>query len=318
MRRSSRYRGLTKPSLPFHLRAVRAALRRLNSHLSRRYESSAARRHPGPVTQRSPELDEAMRHLEGLDLPPGEVREYFQKHLPRLARTLTLVPRPRTSGRILELGCYMQITPFLKQWRGYADVRGAYYGPLGRTDRRIVTVRGEQFETAVDLFDAERDRYPYDDGSFETVLACELIEHLLRDPLHLLLECRRILEDGGRLIVTTPNATSLTSVARVLHGYNSPQISSAYHRPRADAPDEAPHVREYTAFELRSACEAGGFEIESLTTEPIAEFEMHRPMWNFLEENGYNTSLRGEQTYCVAVKRSNLAVTRYPKFLYSG
>jgi SAM-dependent methyltransferase len=269
------------------------------------------------VQAKSEELDAAFDQLQGLDLPDEAAREYFQKHLSRLARTLTLVPQPRTSGRILELGCYMQITPFLQQWRGYSNVRGAYYGQLGRSYQRIASVRDEQLEYSVDLFDAERDRYPYNDGSFETVLACELIEHLVRDPMHLLLECRRILEDGGRLIVTTPNVASLTSVARVLHGYDNPQISSVYARSREGAPDEAPHVREYTAFELRTALEAAGYEIESLFTEPIAEFEMNRPMWNFLEENGYNTSMRGEQTYCVAVKRSDLAVTRYPRFLYS-
>ena len=76
-------------------------------------------------------------------------------------------------------------------------------------------------------------------------------------------------------------------------------------------------MREYTAFELRAALEAAGYEIESLFTEPIAGLEMNRPMWNFLEDHGYNTSLRGEQTYCVAVKRSDLPVTRYPRFLYS-
>jgi SAM-dependent methyltransferase len=300
-------------SLPLPLRAVRAALRRMNTYLSRRYESSVARGNPMPVPERSAELDAAAEQLRGLDLPAGESGEYFHKHLPRLARTLTLVPRPQTSGRILELGCYLQITPFLQQWRGYTEVRGAYYGPLGRTDRRTASVRGKQFEVPVDLFDAERDLFPYTDGSFETVLACELIEHLLRDPMHLLLECRRILEEGGRLIVTTPNVASLTSVARVLHGYDNPQISSDYPR----ALDEIPHVREYTAFELRNAVEAAGFEIEALFTEPIAEFEMNRPMWNFLEGHGYNTSLRGEQTYCVAVKRSDLQVTRYPRFLYS-
>jgi SAM-dependent methyltransferase len=304
--------------LPFHLRAIRAALRRLNNFLSRRYESSAARAHPMPLPEPSAELDAAAGQLRSLDVPEGDVRAYFLKHLPRLARTLTLVPRPRTdTSSILELGCYMQITPFLKQWRGYKNVRGAYYGPLGRTDQRMASVAGQQFEVPVDLFDAERDRYPYDDGRFETVLACELIEHLVRDPMHFVLECRRILNDGGRLIVTTPNASSLTSVARVLHGYNNPQISSVYHRPRADAPEEAPHVREYTAFELREVLEAGGFEIEALLTEPITEFEMNRPMWNFLEDNGYNNSLRGEQTYCVAVKRPDLPLTRYPKFLYS-
>jgi SAM-dependent methyltransferase len=304
-------------SLPFHLRATRAALRRMNTYLSRRYESSVALGNPMPVPQPSAELEAAAEQLRGLDLPDVQIREYFYKHLPRLTRTLTLVPKPRSSGRILELGCYMQITPFLQHWRGYRDVRGAYYGPLGRTDRRIASVHGTPFEVLVDLFDAERDRYPYDDGSFETMLACELIEHLVRDPMHLLLECHRILEEGGRLIVTTPNVSSLTSVARVLHGYDNPQISSDYPRPRADAPDEAPHVREYTAFELRTAVEAAGFQIEALFTEPIAEFEMNRPVWNFLEENGYNTSLRGEQTYCVAVKRSDLQVTRYPRFLYS-
>ena len=258
-----------------------------------------------------------MELLRGLDLPDEAAREYFQKHLPRLARTLTLVPRPQSSSRVLELGCYMEITPFLQQWRGYSKVRGAYYGPLGRTEQRTASVRGERFEAPVDLFDAERDRYPYHDGSFETVLACELIEHLVRDPMHLLLECRRILEEGGRLLVTTPNVASLTSVARVLHGYDNPQISSACTRRSADDIDEVPHVREYTAFELRNAVEAGGFQIESLFTEPIAGLEMNRPMWNFLEDHGYNTSLRGEQTYCVAVKRSDLAVTRYPRFLYS-
>jgi SAM-dependent methyltransferase len=302
---------------PFALRAIRGALRRLNTYLSRRYESSVSLAHPMPANEVSSELDDAARRLQQLDLPDGAVREYFRKHLPRLTRTLTLIPPPRTSGRILELGCYMQITPFLQQWRGYMEVRGAYYGPLGHTDRRIASVRGEPFEVAVDLFDAELDRYPYGDSSFETVLACELIEHLQRDPMHLVLECRRILEDGGRLIVSTPNAASLTSVARVLHGYNNPQISSVYHRPRADAPEEAPHVREYTAFELQALLEAGGFEIEALLTEQIDEFAMHRPMWNFLEDNGYNSSLRGEQTYCVAVKRSDLPVTRYPNFLYS-
>ncbi len=269
------------------------------------------------VAEDPSELNSAVEQLRGLDLPEGETHEYFAKHLPRLARTLTLVPRPRSSGRILELGCYMQITPFLKRWRGYSDVRGAYYGALGGTDRKTASVRGERFEVSVDLFDAERDRYPYDDGSFETVLACELIEHLLRDPMHLLLECHRILEEGGRLIVTTPNIASLSSVARVLHGYGNPQIFSAYHRPQPGGPEEIPHVREYTAFELRTAVEAAGFEIEELFTESIAGLEMNRPMWKFLEEHGYNTSLRGEQTYCVAVKRAGLPVTRYPVFLYS-
>jgi SAM-dependent methyltransferase len=311
---------LSNHPLPFYLRVIRAALRRLNSYLSRRYESSVVREHPTPAREHSAahpeELGAAVEALRGLNLPGNQARAYFEKHLARLAQTLTLVPQSRSSGRILELGCYMQITPFLQRLRGYSDVRGAYSGPAGRTDKRFASVLGDRFEARVDLFDAERDRFPFDDGCFETVLACEVIEHLLRDPMHLLLECRRVLEEGGRLIVTTPNIASLTSVARVLHGYDNPQVFYLYKRPGADDLTEVPHVREYTAFELGDAVRAAGFEIESLFTEPIAEFAMNLPMWNFLEENGYNTSLRGEQSYCVAVKRSDLPVTRYPAFLY--
>jgi len=227
------------------------------------------------------------------------------------------VPPSRTSGRILELGCYMHITPFLQPLRGYRDVRGAHYGRLGATERKTASVRGRVFEVCMDLFDAERDRFPYDDGYFETVLVCEVVEHLLYDPMHLLLECHRILEERGRLVVTTPNVASLKGVACVLHGYDNPQLYSKYTRPRPDSPPNIPHVREYTAFEVQYALRAAGFEIETVFTEPIAEWAEHLPMWNFLKENGYNTSMRGEQTYCIGIKRSGLPVTRYPEFLYA-
>ena len=303
------------PSVPLHLRAIRAALRRLNSYFSRRYESAAAR--PVPFTQAAAEVAEADSQLRQLDLSGIAAHTYFEKHLPRLARTLALVPRPRTTGRILEMGCYMQITPFLHRYLGYSEVRGAYHGLLGQVDYKTASVRGERFEIAVDLFDAEHDRFPYCDEYFETVLLCEVIEHLLSDPIHMLLECRRVLEEGGRVLVTTPNVAGLTSVARTLHGYDNPQIFSKYRRPSPGLPEEPPHVREYTAFELQAALQASGFEIESVFTEPIPELSINLPMWNFLEEHGYNTSMRGEQTYCVAVKRSELPVTRYPTFLYA-
>src|SRR6266540_1561740 len=38
-----------------------------------------------------------------------------------------------------------------------------------------------------------------EDGRFQTVLACEIIEHLVLDPMHMLLEIRRVLRSGGTL-----------------------------------------------------------------------------------------------------------------------
>jgi len=293
----------------------------MNTWMSRRYETQRAASRQAPVPEEPPErLRAAEEALSRLNVD-GDDRTYFQKHLPRLAHTLALIPESKSGGAILELGSYMQITPFLMSFCGYSSVRGAHFGPPGKTEIKVARVGGRRTEIPLDTFDAERDRFPYEDSSFEAVLACEIIEHLIRDPMHMLLECRRVLAEGGRLLVTTPNTTSLTSVGRALHGYDNPQVYAKYPVPKPDE-DEIPHVREYTAFEVQDALESAGFEIERLLTGPIAGVaeDLRIPenlrIRDFLEEHGYNTSMRGEQTYCIAIKRSSLPVTRYPRFLY--
>lgn len=306
---------MAAPQVPFVLRTVRAALRKLNAHLSRREEAArwAGGRHAnGPIAG----FAEAEAALRGVNPEDPDAAVYLEEHLHRLARTLMLVPKSTGNGRALELGCYMQITPLLKALRGYSEVRGANLGKTGERELKVVHVDGRDFECTIDLFNAERDVFPYADGYFEVVLACELIEHMIADPMHMLLECRRVLCDGGRVLLTTPNAASLTSVWRALHGYDSPQIFYQYSRPKPGKEVEIQHVREYTAFELRNAVREAGFEVEFFTTEPIAKFAKHLPMREFLEEHGFNTAYRGEQTYCVGVKKTGLPITRYPKFLY--
>jgi len=251
-------------------------------------------------------------------MPDEGAQAYLVKHIPRLARTLALVPSPQTTGRVLELGCYMQITPLLARLCGYREVRGAYYGSLGRIDRKTRQFPDGEFSCYVDHFDAERDRFPYPDGHFDLVIAGEVIEHLTYDPMHLLLESRRALADGGFLLVSTPNVGSITSVAKTLDGRDSPQIFFHYNRPRAGEPAEIGHVREYTAHEIGEAVKLAGFEISSLFTTFIPEFASYLPLLKFLEENGYSTENRGEQTWCLAIKRAALPVERYPLFIYSS
>ena len=86
---------------------------------------------------------------------------------------------------------------------------------------------------------------------------------------------------------------------------------------RSGGEEEIGHVREYTAYELGEAVKAAGFEVKQLFTTFIEEFASHLPLLRFLEENGYDTENRGEQSWCVAVKRSKLPVDRYPYFIYS-
>ena len=150
------------------------------------------------------------------------------------------------------MGSYLQITPALKTRLGYGEVRGCYYGPAGKVDQRSVTSsrRRASFNATLDLFDAEKDRFPYADGYFSTVLCCELVEHLTEDPMHMMAEINRILKPGGHLVLTTPNIGSLRAIAAILAGYH-PGFFPAYIRPRAEGEEpEARHNREYTPREI--------------------------------------------------------------------
>jgi glycosyltransferase involved in cell wall biosynthesis len=163
-----------------------------------------------------------------------DAREYAGHHKSRFVQTLEMTPAGDESKAILEMGAYMQITPALKFQLGYGSVRGCYYGKLGQVDHKsIVSETGQTFECDVDHFDAERDAFPYAAAAFDTVLCCELIEHLFADPMHMMSEINRILKPGGHLLITTPNLGSLRAISAILLGYH-PSFFPAYIRPRKE------------------------------------------------------------------------------------
>jgi len=256
---------------------------------------------------------EFVEFLQSLDHVTEASREYLSTHLHRTARTLALAPPPLGAGRALELGSYMYMAPALGCVLGYREVRGAYLGAPGWSVTRAASSQGKViFECETDIFNAEKDRYPYPDGHFDLVLACEILEHLSRDPMFMLLECARILCDGGAILLTTPNVTSHTSVARILTAVRNPQVYSLY--PWAET--ESPHVREYTPGELRDAVTAAGFDVEYLFTEKIEGYNSEVWVKELLKRLDLPGALRGEQLYCLARKRSGASTVRRPEFLY--
>src|SRR5204863_9220093 len=96
------------------------------------------------------------------------------------------------------------------------------------------------------------------------VLFCEVLEHLLEEPLRSLREIQRVLKHGGTLIVTTPNATRLENVARLLAGENMYDPYSAYG-------PYGRHNREYTLNELRLLLTHAGFTIQRAFTADVHE-----------------------------------------------
>ena len=245
--------------------------------------------------------------------------EYLNTHQTRLVKTLEITPPGSEDDRVLEMGAYLQITPALRTKLGYGEVRGCYYGKLGRSDHRTVTsTAGETFECEIDHFDAEKDVFPYPDGHFATVICGELIEHLFEDPMHLMSEVNRILKPGGHLVLTTPNIAALRGIAGILQGYH-PGFFHAYIRPAEGTGEvDARHNREYAPREIHQLLENSGFAVTRLETgefrdEPHPEFGW---ILHLLERYRLSTELRGDGIYAVG-RKTGAVRERYPAWLYA-
>lgn len=245
--------------------------------------------------------------------------DYTRTHITRLVRTLEITPSGTPEDRILEMGAYMQITPALQNLLGYGEVRGSYLGPAGKVDaREAESASGERFCCQIDLFDAERDRYPYPDGHFATVLCCELLEHLYHDPMHMMGEIHRVLRPGGALVLTTPNICSLRAIEAILLRYH-PGFFHQYIRPNEKGEIEPRHNREYAPRDVVLLFEQAGFEVTVLETGPYRAEPSARGEWvtHVLERYDLSADLRGEAIYAVGRKAGPMK-SRYPAGLYTG
>jgi glycosyltransferase involved in cell wall biosynthesis/SAM-dependent methyltransferase len=246
-------------------------------------------------------------------------RAYVDAHLARLTKTLKITPPGSPFDRVLEMGTYLQVAPALGKRLGYGEVRGCYFGKLGVVEHReVASANGERFEMDLELFDAEKDVFPYPDGYFATVLCCELFEHLAVDPMFMMAEVNRILRSGGHLVLTTPNLASLRAISAILQGYN-PGLFPQYIRPDEEGKIDPRHSREYTPFEIRLLFRDAGFEVSLLETGPFYEQPRPELAWvrRLLERYEYSTELRDEGIYAVGRKTGPIR-SRYPDWLYGG
>ncbi len=70
--------------------------------------------------------------------------------------------------------------------------------------------------------------YPFDDSSFDTVVAGYIIDHLL-NPYLFLKECHRILKPGGKIIITVSNATGLTYIVNPRFSQEQEKFDNHYY-----------------------------------------------------------------------------------------
>ena len=212
-------------------------------------------------------LREFVVSIQVEDGPLEEMKSYASGDFKRFIYTLGLVPE-EPGINILELGANPYFTTtLLKKFRD-ANLHLANYFDEKKSNEgtQDVTIHqtGEVLSYSYKHFNVERDPFPYDDETFDVVLFCEILEHLLSDPVHALLEIRRVLKPGGTLIITTPNVARLENVRKMIAGQNIYDPYSGYG-------PYGRHNREYTQQDLFSLLSANGFRPNSLFTADVTE-----------------------------------------------
>src|SRR5512143_938623 len=156
---------------------------------------------PPDIAQLKADLVDFRADLEG----EGVRAELITGALPRLLRTLELIPDALAGGDVLELGSSPYFLSLCLRRLCTGTVRhGNYFGTADKsaTDRLVNQRSGEAVTFECDLFNIETDVFPYPDASFDVVIFSELIEHLGLNPVWTLSEIHRVLRPGGVVVVT--------------------------------------------------------------------------------------------------------------------
>jgi SAM-dependent methyltransferase len=195
----------------------------------------------------------------------------------RLVTTLNLIPRlPNPERvRVLEIGGMPYLmTVLIEKLFGYrvevANEPTFERGEAGNVDV-IENDHGERHEIHYRTLNIEYDAWPWEDDSFDLVLYCEVIEHLVYNPTHTLVEIHRLLRKGsGQLLLSTPNALCYTYLVQMLKGQN-------FYPPYSGHSHYARHHRLFSPAELVHLCSKIGYQVH--TCYSVYDQAYDHPRW---------------------------------------
>ncbi len=192
-----------------------------------------------------------------------ERRGYLGNDFTRFVRTLALVDPG--AADILEIGADPYFTTLLlRRFRPGArlTLTNGVGEQLHGNRVELIDGDGDRLELEYTRFNMETDALPFAPGSFDTVLCCEVLEHMTVDPLAALARINEALRPGGRLVLTTPNAARWQNVVRMAAGRTVEDQYSAYG-------PYGRHNREYTVDEVRLLLRHAGFAVERWYTADV-------------------------------------------------
>ncbi len=137
---------------------------------------------------------------ERVSTDTGGFNPTFQRHVAAYRLCAPLLPE----GRVLDLGCgvghsYRELSP--------RETVGVDLDPGALADQDRETVQ------------ADMRRLPLADGSFDSVISVQSLEHV-PDPEHVLAEVVRVLAPGGRAVFVTPNRLTFGRPDEIIDPYH--------------------------------------------------------------------------------------------------
>ena len=235
----------------------------------------------------------------------------------RLVVTLDLVPEPNKPARVLELGAmpYFMTSLLLHRFPHYQMELANEPIPARADDGRSCAPvppvsRAGHSQFQYKAFNIETDRFPYESESFDVVLYCEIIEHLMHDPSHSLYEIHRLLKPGGHMVLSTPNPFRYTNYLKFLRAKNIYPPFSGYG-------PYARHNREFSIGELKLLLKQSNFEVEELLTAHDPAYD-HPKRLDGLARGLYRMGLLRQQMDVIHLRARKVGkpLYRYPPDLY--
>jgi 2-polyprenyl-3-methyl-5-hydroxy-6-metoxy-1,4-benzoquinol methylase len=194
------------------------------------------------------------KDYKGIEVTNKHVAHYLNDSMKRFKLLIQMVQKyssdPMESS-VLEIGASYGTTLLALKELGY-DVSGAeiednipnYCIPL---DKKGIAVKA---------WDLHYNNCPFDNNSFDIVIASEVFEHLLIGLKGAVEKCAKLLKPGGHLIVTTPNLYRAKNIFKI--SCNRSIIESFSDKPKFKNGviiDTRIHPREPVMKELISACQ---------------------------------------------------------------
>jgi SAM-dependent methyltransferase len=235
--------------------------------------------------------------------------EYHLKHKKRFEETDRLL-RTLEGTSAVEVGATDFFQILLKQL-GYDDIWGTVFSDnadLKFYKRQIAAANDRVISNTISI-DIERELFPVGGGHFDLILFCEVLEHLDIDPMFSFVEFNRILKDGGKILLTTPNCCSARNTWKILKGYR-PHFFMQYERSRSPYR----HNFEHDVHSVSRLLGGAGFRIDYLSTMDVFEEPVPEAI-AFLKRNGLPTQHRGDDIFVIATKVGPV-IDRWPLELY--